>query len=105
MTVGNNSYNYDYNTVIPKKKGRTDIDLDSLMHQKNIQNEKNRIEQKERAKSDSLILMQNQELKKEMDKLRKELQKFREEIKDPQMKNNDGAIKKDTSNDADIFEI
>ncbi|HEX9250996.1 MAG TPA: zf-HC2 domain-containing protein [Ignavibacteriaceae bacterium] len=105
ITVGNNSYNYDYNTVIPKKKGRTDIDLDSLMHQKNIQNEKNRIEQKERAKNDSLILMQNQELKNEMDKLRKELQKFREEIKDPQMKSNDGAIKKDTSNDADIFEI
>ena len=48
--------------------------------------------------------MQNQELKKEMDKLRKELQRFREDFKDPQIKNND-TIKKDSSDEVDIMEI
>ncbi len=116
MTVGNKSYNYEYNTVTPKKKGRIDFNLDSLMQINNKQNEKTRVEQRERIKKeskenniqfyngDSLILMQNQELKKEMDNLRKELQKFREEFKDPQLKNND-SIKKDSSNDVDIIEI
>ena len=82
----------------------------------NKQNEKIRVEQKERIKKeskenniqfysgDSLILMQNQELKKEMDKLRKELQRFREDFKDPQIKNND-TIKKDSSSDVDVIEI
>lgn len=95
MTVGNKGYNYEYNTVTPKKKGRTDVNLDSLMHIKNMQNDKNRIEQKERMKSnskensiqffynDSLILMQNQELKNEMDKLRRELQQFRYDLTKP----------------------
>ena len=104
MTVGNKSYNYDYNNVTPRKKGRTDVSLDSLMHQQNIQNDKNRTEIKARTKTDSLILMQNQELKKEMDKLRKELQRFREDFKDPQIKNND-TIKKDSSDEVDIMEI
>ncbi len=116
MTVGNNSYNYEYNTVAPRKKGRTDVNLDSLMQIKNKQNNKIRIEQNENIKSDSqnnsiqffyndsLILMHNQELKKEMDNLRKELQRFRENFKDPQLKNND-TIKKDSSNDVDIIEI
>ena len=116
MTVGNKSYNYEYNTVTPRKKGRTVINLDSLMQINNKQNEKIRVEQKERIKKeskenniqfysgDSLILMQNQELKKEMDKLRKELQRFREDFKDPQIKNND-TIKKDSSSDVDVIEI
>jgi hypothetical protein len=116
MTVGNKSYNYEYNTIIPKKKGRTDVNLDSLMHIKNMQNNKNRIEQKERIKSnseensiqffynDSLILMQNQELKKEMDKLRRELQRFREDFKDPQYDKNN-TINKDSADDVDIIEI
>lgn len=116
MTVGNNNYNYEYNTVTPRKKGRTDVNLDSLMQVKNKQNEKTRVEQKERIKKrseenniqfyngDSLILMQNQELKKEMDKLRKELQRFREDLKDPQIKNND-TIKKDSSSEVDVIEI
>ena len=116
MTVGNKSYNYEYNTVTPKKKGRIDFNLDSLMQINNMQNDKNLIKQKGKKKSDStenglnlfysdsLILMHNEELKKEMDNLRKELQKFREEFKDPQLKNND-SIKKDSSNDVDIIEI
>ena len=95
MTVGNKSYNYEYNTVTPKKKGRTDVNLDSLMHIKNMEYDKNRIEQKERMKNnskdnsiqffynDSLILMQNQELKNEMDKLRRELQQFRNDLTKP----------------------
>jgi hypothetical protein len=95
MTVGNNSYNYEYNTVTPKKKGRTDVNLDSLMQIKNKQNNKIRIEHNEEIKSDSqdnsiqffyndsLILMQNQELKNEMDKLRRELQQFRYDLTKP----------------------
>lgn len=113
MTVGSGNYDYEYNTLMPKKKGRADVNLDSLMQVNNRQSEKNRIEQKEKIKkefkennfySDSLIQMQNQELKKEMDKLRKELQRFREEFKDPQLKNND-TIKKDSSSDVEFFEI
>jgi hypothetical protein len=116
MTVGNKSYNYEYNTITPKKKGRADISLDSLMQIKNKRNNKIRIKNNEKIKSDSqdnsiqffyndsLILMQNQELKKEMDNLRKELQRFRENFNDPQLKNND-TIKKDSSNDVDIIEI
>lgn len=115
MTVGNNSYNYEYKTG-PKKKAKTDINLDSLMNIKNIENNRIRIEQKESKKKgskenslqffygDSLIIMQNQELKKEMDKLRKELQKFREDFQDPQQRNND-TIKKDSSSDVEIIEI
>ena len=116
LTVGNKSYNYEHNTVTPRKKGRTDINLDSLMQIKNKQNNKIRFEHNEKIKSDSqnnsiqffyndsLILMQNQELKNEMDKLRKELQRFQENFKNPQLKNND-TINKDSSNDVDIIEI
>lgn len=116
MTVSNKGYNYEYNTVTPKRKGRTDVNLDSLMQINNMQNDKNRMKQKERMESDSnenniqffyndsLILMQNQELKNEMDKLRKELKRFRENFQDPQQKNND-TIKKDNSSDVEIIEI
>jgi hypothetical protein len=116
MTVGNKGYNYEYNKNATRKKGRSDINLDSLMYENNLQNEKNRIKQKEMIKSesdengikffygDSLIFMQNQELKREMDKLRKEIQKFREEFKEPR-KQNDDTIKKDSSSDVEIFEI
>jgi len=116
MTVGNKSYNYEYNNVTPKNKRKSEVNLDSLMQIKNMQNDKNRTQQKDRIKSetrensiqffynDSLILMQNQELKKEMDKLRKELQRFREDFKEPQNENND-TIKKDSSDDVEIIEI
>jgi hypothetical protein len=116
MTVGNKGYNYEYNTVTPKRKGRTDVNLDSLMQINNMQNDKNRVKQKERMKSnskendaqfyynDSLILLQNNELKKEMDNLRKELKRFRENFQDPQQKNND-TIKEDSSSEVEIIEI
>jgi hypothetical protein len=95
MTVGNKNYNYEYNTAVPKKKGRTDVNLDSLMQIKNKQNNKIRIEKNDKIESDSqdnsiqffyndsLILMQNEELKKEMDKLRRELQQFRYDLTKP----------------------
>jgi hypothetical protein len=116
MTVGSRDYNYDYKTFTPNKKGRTDVNLDSLMHIKNLENDKIRIEQHERLKKDaddnsvyffnqdSLILMQNKELKNEMNKLRKELQKFREDLKDPKTDKND-TTKKNISNDVQIIEI
>jgi hypothetical protein len=116
MTVGSRDYNFDYKSSIPNKKGRTDVNLDSLMHIKNLENDKIRIEQNEKLKrdasanrlqplySDSLILMQNKELKKEMDKLRRELQKFREDFQDPQNDKND-TINKIISNDVQIIEI
>jgi hypothetical protein len=116
MTVGNKSYNYEYNSSVPKRRSGTDVNLDSLMLIKNRQNDKNRIKQKERAErdsnensiqffyNDSLILMQNKELKNEMDKLRRELKKFREDFQDPQQMNND-SIKEDSSSDVEIIEI
>jgi len=118
MTVGNKGYNYEYNTVVPKKKGSTDVNLDSLMHIKNMQNDKNRIEQKERIKSnskensvqffynDSLILMQNQELKNEMDKLRRELKQFRNDLVRPN-ESDSGQSKKNKQqvNPVDLDEI
>ncbi|HRQ52607.1 MAG TPA: hypothetical protein PL018_00005 [Ignavibacteriaceae bacterium] len=109
MTVGTKEYNYEFNTVAPKKKYGTDVNLDSLMHVKNLKNDKNRIEQNERMKkdsskndvqffnNDSLILLQNRELKKEMDKLRKELQKFREDFTNPN-ESDSGQSKKKKQN-------
>jgi hypothetical protein len=96
VTVGNNSYNFNYNTVKPKRNKNSDVNLDSLMHQKNIEVDIKRSEQKKRVKeqstengsgnyfSDSLIILQNQDLKNEMDKLRKELEQFRKDLTLPQ---------------------
>ena len=65
------------------------------MQIKNKYNNKIRIENNDKIKSDSqdnsiqffyndsLILMQNEELKKEMDKLRRELQQFRYDLTKP----------------------
>ena len=96
VTVGNKSYNYDFNTVKPKKKKNKDVNLDSLMHEKNIEFESKKSEQKKRYQepsaesnsgyyfNDSLIILHNQELKNEMDMLRKELEQFRKDIIVPQ---------------------
>jgi len=74
-----------------------------------LKNDKNRIEQNERMKkdssendvqffnNDSLILLQNRELKKEMDKLRQELQKFREDFTIPN-ESDSGQSKKKKQN-------
>lgn len=96
VTVSKKSYNYNFNTVKPKRNKNSDVNLDSLMHQKNIELDIKRSEQKERIKgqstesssgnyfNDSLIILQNQDLKNEMDKLRKELEQFRKDIIVPQ---------------------
>jgi len=66
------------------------------MHEKNIEVDSKRSEQKKRFEdqstesgssyyfNDSLIILQNQDLKKEMDKLRRELEQFRNDFKVPQ---------------------
>lgn len=78
-----------------KKRSKIEINLDSLMNLKNIIADSVYAEQLEKLKKlsesfnnqfnfnpdDSLIIKQNNELKKEMDRLRKELQRFREEMK------------------------
>jgi hypothetical protein len=96
VTVGKKSFNYNYNTVKPRKSKNTDVNLDSLMHEKNIEVDSKRSEQKKRFEdqstessseyyfNDSLIILQNQDLKKEMDKLRRELEQFRNDFKVPQ---------------------
>jgi len=96
VTVGKKNFNYNYNTVSPKKNKNRDVNLDSLMHEKNIEVDSKRSEQKKRFEdeptegssgyyfNDSLIILQNQDLKNEMDKLRKELQQFRRDLTVPQ---------------------
>lgn len=78
-----------------KKNKRVEVNLDSLLNLKNIIADSIRSEQIKKFENlsdslsknfnvfpgDSLILRQNNELKKEMDNLRKELKKFREEMK------------------------
>ena len=116
VTVGKKRNNYDFNVITPKKRAKVEVNLDSLMHMNNLQNEKIRNEQKKRIQgepdedqsevyyTDSLIILQNKELKKEMDNLRKELRKFREDFKGQSPKNND-SIKKDSISDVEIMEI
>lgn len=118
VTVGSKNYNYDYNTVRPKQNRNGELDLDSLMkinQKKSIQkSKKNSIETKVKPDeddrrsiyNDSLIILHNKELKKEMDELKKELQKFRNELKSPQNEE-DNAIKEiDSAGDAfEIIEI
>jgi|WetSurMetagenome_2_1015567.scaffolds.fasta_scaffold75699_2 hypothetical protein len=96
VTVGKKNFNYNYNTVKPKKNRSSDVNLDSLMHEKNIEVDSKRSEQQKRFKdqspetssgyyfNDSLIILQNQDLKKEMDKLRRELEQFRKDLTIPQ---------------------
>ncbi len=96
VTVGKKNFNYNYNTVKPKKNKNSDVNLDSLMHEKNIEVDSKRSEQKKRFEiqapetsssyyfNDSLIILQNQDLKKEMDNLRRELQQFRKDLTVPQ---------------------
>lgn len=116
VTVGKKRNNYEFNVITPKKKAKIEVNLDSLMQMNNLQNEKIRSEQKKKIKdqsdennseiyyTDSLIILQNKELKKEMDNLRKELRKFREDFNGQSPKNND-SIKKDSISDVEIMEI
>src|SRR5574338_683959 len=116
VTVGKKRNNYEFNVITPKKKAKVEVNLDSLMQMNNLQNEKIRSEQKKRIQSeidanqsgayytDSLIILQNKELKKEMDNLRKELRKFREDLKGQSPKNNDLIIKFSVS-DVEMMEI
>lgn len=115
-TVNNNNYKFDINTNMPQSKSRREVDLDVLLKQKNKENNQKIIEQQKVFKKqsvenntkekpvDSLLMMQNNELKKEMDKLRKELRKFREEIKDSQKDDKDSSNQKNIT-DPDYIEI
>jgi hypothetical protein len=100
VTVGEKSYDYNYRTVTPKRKRESDVNLDSLLQINNQQNTKQKINNDDAQNSlqflynDSLIIMQNNELKKEMDNLRKELQKFREELKDSSSNSNNSQKQK-----------
>jgi hypothetical protein len=92
-----------------QKRSKVEINLDSLMNLKNIIADSVYEEQLEKLKKlsesfnkqfnfnpdDSLIIKQNNELKKEMDRLRKELQRFREEMKN--YENNGKEQKQDNS--------
>lgn len=98
--VGKNNYNYNYNIVKPRQNKQGGVSLDSLMHQRNIENElkNNEIKKKSNTKTssgliDSMMLLQNEELKREMDNLRKELQQFRNDFTKPN-ENDSGQSKK-----------
>jgi len=118
VTVGSKDYKYDYNYVKPKRNKTRDLDLDSLMkinQKKSIQkSKKSNTEikadsEKESIRSfyrDSLIILHNQELKREMDELKRELQKFRNEMKSPQ-NDEENAIKEidDVTDSIEIIEI
>jgi hypothetical protein len=118
VTVGKNNYNYNYNSVKPRRNKNSGVSLDSLMHQKNIENDlKNSNQKKQLQKqstktnsgfnfNDSLMLHQNQELKKEMDNLRKELQQFRNDLTKPSESDSVQSKKsKQRVNPVDIDEI
>lgn len=90
--VGKNNYKYNYNIVKPHQNKKGGISLDSLMLQRNTENElkNNEIKKKSQVKSktnsgliDSIMLQQSEELKKEMDNLKKELQQFRNDFSEP----------------------
>lgn len=111
-TFNNKKYNFQYNTKNKTTKKKSEVNLDSLMNLKNkiidsVQSEILKgLEKKNDSPSnrtsfyfsDSLMLQQNNELKKEMDNLKKELRKFREEIKNLEQN-------KEGSNPKDIKEI
>jgi hypothetical protein len=95
MPVNSKNYNYESNKTKSKNKIRVDIDLDSLMNLRNLITDSVRSQQLKELQNlndslnlnfnyflnDSLIFMQNNELKKEMDNLRRELKRFRDEMK------------------------
>ncbi len=90
--VGKNNYNYNYNIVKPRQNKKGGVSLDSLMHRRNTENElkSNEIKKKSQTQSkinsgliDSIMLKQNEELKREMDNLKKELQQFRNDLSEP----------------------
>lgn len=115
VTVGSKNYKFDYNVVKPKQKKSNDFNLDSLMkvnQKKSIQkSKKSKTEIKinpnkesiESLNQDSLIILHNMELKKEMDELKRELQKFRNELKSP--KNDQENATKEIDNATDSIEI
>lgn len=109
--VGKNDYNYNYNIVRPRQNKKGGVSLDSLMQQRNIENElkNNEIKQKSRTGTgnlDSVMLKQNEELKKEMYNLKKELQQFRNDLSQPkQEKPGQSKKSKQNSNSTDIKEI
>jgi len=117
VVVGKNNFNYNYNTVKPRQNKNTEVSLDSLMQKNNTENElknqrqnkllKNELKNNPGAKSsDSLLMHQNEELKREMDNLRKELQKFRNEFSQPKQ-DEPGQSKKSNQNlrNSDVKEI
>lgn len=95
MPFNNRGYNVDGKPEKQKKHIKVEINLDSLMNLKNIIADSIRSEQLNKLQhhndslnkdfnylsTDSLIILQNNELKKEMDNLRRELKRFREEMK------------------------
>ena len=120
VTVGKKNYNYNFNSVKPKRNKNSDVNLDSLMHEKNIEVDTKRSEQKKRNEkqstesnsgyyfNDSLIILQNKDLKKEMDNLRKELQQFRRDIMLPQKDDSlqsKKSLQKINTTDVDVIEI
>lgn len=114
VVVGKNNYNYNFNSVKPRNK-KGEVSLDSVMHQRNTENELKNNEQKKKYQNqvktgpdfnDSLMLKQNEELKKEMDNLKKELQKFRQDFTKPN-ESDSGQSKKSKQkvNPVDVDEI
>ena len=118
----NKNFKIEVNAGKSKKSNKIEINLDSLMNLRNTLTDSLHLEQLKRLENlddslnknfnyyptDSLIILQNNELKKEMDNLRKELQKFREEMKNYDNKSdekNQNNYKETRSGEIKLFQL
>lgn len=111
MPFNNKSFKFEYKIGNPKKGKKIEFNLDSLMNLKKIDIDSlnNSINQNYyNFLNDSLMIFQNNALKKEMDNLRKELKRFRQQIKNYENKddeNNQNNLREIKNNGAEVIQI
>jgi len=111
MPFNNKSFKFEYKTGNPKKGKKIEFNLDSLMNLKKIDIDSlnNSINQNYyNFLNDSLMIFQNNALKKEMDNLRKELKRFRQQMKNYENKddeNNQNNLREIKNNGAEVIQI
>lgn len=112
MPVNNKDYRFEYKTGNPKKGKKIEFNLDSLMNLKKIDidslNNSINKNYNNNFLNDSLMIFQNNELKKEMDNLRKELKRFRQQMKNYENKddeNNQNNLREIKNNGDEVIQI
>lgn len=111
MPFNNKSFKFEYKIGNPKKGKKIEFNLDSLMNLKKIDIDSlnNSINQNYyNFLNDSLMIFQNNALKKEMDNLRKELKRFRQQMKNYENKddeNNQNNLREIKNNGAEVIQI